>query len=218
MLKKFTRLHLEIFDANRLKVFEKFKKYKRYGFLAGGTALALQLGHRVSYDFDIFCKKKITHGIIENCRKDFGVTQVLVNSSDEFTFLTKDDIKITFLYYPFVFSGKLVDPKIGPSLLGILDIASAKAYALNRRGVWRDYIDLYFIINTQLADLKRIISNAETIYDGLFSSKLFLGQLVYTKDIDAEDSKNVNLFGGSLSVKVVENFFKVKVLEFEKLL
>ncbi len=213
MLKKSIKLHWEIFDESRLKAFKKLEKYKKYGFLAGGTALALQIGHRISYDFDIFCKKQISNSLIENCRKDFGVAQVLVNNADEFTFLTKNDIKITFIYYPFIFFGKLVDSKIGPGLLNIPNIASAKAYALNRRGVWRDYLDLYFIVKNELADLKQIISNGEKIYEGLFNAKLFLGQLVYVKDLSKEDVKNVNLIGCSVTDKDIMDFFKVKILE-----
>ena len=42
-------------------IFEKLVKFKKPGYLAGGTALALQLGHRVSYDFDIFCGKEVSN-------------------------------------------------------------------------------------------------------------------------------------------------------------
>jgi len=72
MLKKSINLHLEIFDENRLAVFKKLKKYKRFGFLAGGTALALQIGHRISYDFDIFCKKQISDQSVRSLARLFG--------------------------------------------------------------------------------------------------------------------------------------------------
>ena len=50
-------LHLEILDNKRQLIFHQLLNFKSLGYLAGGTALALQAGHRVSYDFDIFCRK-----------------------------------------------------------------------------------------------------------------------------------------------------------------
>ena len=49
-------LHLEILDAKRRRMLpelEFLKKEYRF-YLAGGTALALQIGHRTSLDFDFY--------------------------------------------------------------------------------------------------------------------------------------------------------------------
>jgi len=53
-------LHYEALDAERNKVWRKLAEFKQAGYLAGGTALALQIGHRISYDFDVFCPKPVT--------------------------------------------------------------------------------------------------------------------------------------------------------------
>ncbi|MBU1132238.1 nucleotidyl transferase AbiEii/AbiGii toxin family protein [Patescibacteria group bacterium] len=211
MLKKSIELHLNILDENRLAVFKRLQRYKRYGYLAGGTALALQIGHRISYDFDVFCNKKLTDSLINNCRKDFAISQVLVNSEDEFTFLTKEQVKITFLYYPFVFHGKTIETKISLPLLNVLNIATAKAYALNRRGSWRDYVDLYFIMQNKLADLQSIIDNGNKVYGELFSPKLFLGQLVYLDDIRKEERDSINFVSGNISEKKIKEYFESAV-------
>ena len=49
-----TRLKLNIFDNNRKELLPLLKEFKNEFYLAGGTALALQLGHRISVDFDFF--------------------------------------------------------------------------------------------------------------------------------------------------------------------
>ena len=52
-------LKWNILDKKRQEVLKKlsFLKEKEYGFyLAGGTAVALQLGHRDSIDFDFFIR------------------------------------------------------------------------------------------------------------------------------------------------------------------
>ena len=49
-----SKIFLEILDPERQKVFTRLTAFCDDGYLAGGTALALQLGHRVSIDFDVF--------------------------------------------------------------------------------------------------------------------------------------------------------------------
>ena len=54
-----SKLYTEIFDKERLAVWKKLAILRDIGALAGGTGLALQLKHRISYDFDIFCEKSV---------------------------------------------------------------------------------------------------------------------------------------------------------------
>lgn len=210
------KLCLNILDEDRRKIFSLLKEFQNYGFLAGGTALALQIRHRYSYDFDIFCHKEISPRLIEKCRKRFSILKVLVNSPDEFTFVTMSHVKVTFLYYPFTFHGKMVASREGLPLLNILDIASAKAYALNRRGNFRDYVDLYFLIRFFDISLEKIIENAEKVFDSLFSSKLFLGQLVYTEDLDADEVKSIQYIEKKIAPQTIFEFFITKVKAFQK--
>jgi len=59
MNQNMSKLYIDFFDKNRLCVWEKLKNFKDVGILGGGTALALQLNHRISYDFDVFCSQPI---------------------------------------------------------------------------------------------------------------------------------------------------------------
>lgn len=210
------KLYLNILEADRRKIFSILKEFRNYGFLAGGTALALQINHRFSYDFDIFCHTKISSRLIEKCRKHFSILKVLINSPDEFTFVTRSQVKITFLYYPFTFFGKMIISREGLPLLNILDIASAKAYALNRRGSFRDYADLYFLIRFCNISLEKIIENSEKVFGSLFSSKLFLGQLVYTCDLDADEVKSIQYIEKKIAPQTIFEFFATKVKAFQK--
>jgi hypothetical protein len=51
-------MHYEVLDKNRLALLPSFASFKEDFYLAGGTALALQIGHRVSVDFDFFTEKE----------------------------------------------------------------------------------------------------------------------------------------------------------------
>lgn len=69
--------------------------------MAGGTALALQIGHRVSVDYDFFSSAEIPETILPKVKRvfnDFSVTP-FINNKDELT-VSVNNVKITFLYYP----------------------------------------------------------------------------------------------------------------------
>lgn len=209
-------LHQEILDSQRKEVFTKLAAFKSDGFLAGGTALALQLGHRVSYDFDVFCAKPIGHALLKKARNNFAVKKVLVNNSDEFSFLTAGEIKISFIYYPFNLDKFLIKSAGRISLLSEEGVAVAKAYTINRRNSWRDYVDLYFLVEERGLGLKKIIIEAKKVYEEMFSEKLFLAQLIYTDDIAKSEIKEIKILSGQIFLPAVKKFFQKRVDEYLK--
>jgi len=205
------RLHFEALDPGRKIVFEKLASFKKQGYLAGGTALALQLGHRISFDFDIFCEKEISNSIILKARKEFSIKETLVNSKEEFTFNDKNGVKVSFIYYPFDLGRFLIENPEGMNLLSAKGIALVKAYTLDRRGSWRDYVDLYFILKSKTINLETIIKEAKKVYRGIFSEKLFLSQLIYSDDINREEATETKFLGEKATLKQVENYFKKEI-------
>lgn len=203
------KLNLEILDADRKNIFSKLLAFKTVGYLAGGTALALQIGHRLSYDFDIFCTTEISTNFPAKIKSVFPVKAVLINSQDEFTFLTEGDIKISFIYYPFDLEKYLIKNDNWPlDILSPLGVALAKAYALNRRNSWRDYLDLYILLKNKEVALDKIISGAQKIYGEIFNEKLFLAQLIYTEDIPSKEIAETQLFSEQVSLAEVKDFFQ----------
>jgi hypothetical protein len=72
-------------------------------------------------------------------------------------------------------------------LLSVREIAATKAYTIGRRGAYKDYIDLYFILSQQHAMLTDIIDVAEKKFGFEFNSRLFLEQLVFLDDVEDTD-------------------------------
>ena len=112
-------------------------------YLAGGSALALSFGHRLSVDFDFFTNDKFSsEEIVERLRTagDFSVETIL---KDTILGLF-NNIRFSLFYYsyPLLFSPidflqvKVADPK---------DIAAMKIAAVMDRGTKKDFIDLYFL-------------------------------------------------------------------------
>ncbi len=132
---------------------EKFVPYTGEYILGGGTALALQLAHRKSFDFDFFYSSPIPKNFLEKLSEVLEISTISVDSSEELTFFTKDEIKLTFLYYPFGYAFPLITLENGLTLFPVKDIAIKKAYTIGRRGEYRDYFDLYAILNSGYIDL-----------------------------------------------------------------
>ncbi|MDA8335357.1 MAG: nucleotidyl transferase AbiEii/AbiGii toxin family protein [Peptococcaceae bacterium] len=167
-------------------------------YLAGGTALALQIGHRRSVDLDLFqleLREKLNFAnVAAGLRKAFGSKNMMVDEkqADQVT-LRIDGTKVTFLAYPFrllepLVAGEAVDPCLrGVSLAPVREIALMKAYSLGRRTAFRDYVDLYFLLRKGLVTLDYVMTHAPGKFmmkgETLFSSRLFLEQLVFFEDV-----------------------------------
>jgi len=74
--------------------------------------------------------------------------------------------------------------KLYTEIFDIRDLATAKAYAIGRRGVWRDYFDVYFLLKSRKVGLEDLLKMSKKRYGSLFSKKLFLEQLCYFDDIN----------------------------------
>lgn len=154
-------------------------------YLAGGTALALQVGHRQSVDLDFFFNAPIQKTLIETVEQKLGRgVMPSVRTADELTVFISG-VKTTFLHYPFPLLDKTIVTDVKP-LASVRDIASMKAYALGRRQSLKDYVDLYVILSKNLMPLEVIIEDAKQKYGEGFNDRLFLEQLLYTDDLEEE--------------------------------
>jgi len=79
-------MHQEVLEQKNLKVLALLKNFPGF-YLAGGTALALQLGHRRSIDFDLFSFDGFNnYSIKAKITKNQPIDNVLVNKKGEYTF------------------------------------------------------------------------------------------------------------------------------------
>ena len=196
-------MHYEVLDEKTKKIFEEFSFLKDTFYLAGGTALALQLGHRISIDLDFFSDKPIKKTLLKTIESEVKkVDSVLVNNKKELTVYI-NSIKITFLHYPFIHKHNFVKNNIVP-LASINEIASMKAYALGRRVSLKDYIDLYFILSLNITNITSIISDAIAIYHDAFNDRLFCEQLLSPEEADEE---SIIWLAKAVSKKEMREFF-----------
>ncbi len=178
-----TKLYLDILDDQRKRILIKLKAFEKEWVLAGGTALALQIGHRKSIDFDLFSSKPISRTLYRLVCDVFQESPVkLVDSEDQLTLTLASGIELTFLYYWFPFQFPTISTE-SIKIADIRDIAADKACTLGKQNVWRDYVDLYVFFKDKHVTIDELVSIAEKKFGNEFSSKLFLEQLSYTDDI-----------------------------------
>ena len=112
--------------------------------LVGGTALALQYGHRMSVDLDFFgniCGDEID---LKGQLKEIGKLAVIKESKNINIFLL-DGIKIDIVNYAYPWIDDAVQE--GSFVLASpRDIAAMKINAIEGRGTKKDFIDLYFLL------------------------------------------------------------------------
>lgn len=156
--------------------------------LAGGTSLALQIGHRISVDLDFFGNAPINKESLFDLFTPFGKLKLITQSTNILIFEI-DNIKIDFISYRYPLMKPLININ-NIRLFSIEDIGAMKLAAIAGRGKKRDFIDLFFLL--KYFSLKELISfyNSKFI-DG--SEFLVLKSLTYFDDAEQdEDLQMIN--------------------------
>ncbi len=175
-------MHREILSGEQVRLLPTVKQFRREFYLAGGTAVALYIGHRRSVDFVLFKEGKLNNKKIIAKISESGFPVSVTRRVTEQVNMTVGNVKFTFLEYPFKIVAKNSIEDI-IRLPELIDLAAMKAYALGQRSKWKDYVDLYFILKSHYS-ISQISQRASEIFDQLFSEKLFRAQLSYFDDID----------------------------------
>ena len=112
-------------------------------YLAGGTAAALQIGHRVSEDLDFFSETEFSVEGLITALKVLG--DLIIDKKLEDTLLGNlNGTKVSFFYYPYPLIGEFGN-YLGVRLASLADIACMKIDTIASRGLKRDFVDLYYI-------------------------------------------------------------------------
>lgn len=181
------RIHYEILTDEQKELLPKLAFLKDAGFyLAGGTALALQIGHRTSIDFDFYKRESFDSPIISSL-----IAQKIPKTTIEI--MQKDTILgrigesgLSLSHYPYDIIKPFKSAGAAADLLSLEDIAAMKILAIGDRGRRRDFIDLYFLIS--IFGLEQIFEFVRKKYPLFDSYHAFLG-LTYFKDAQNEDRK-----------------------------
>ena len=113
-------------------------------YLVGGTALALQIGHRISVDIDLFSEKEFSAEDLFRELKTMDAVEVI--GMDKHTLnLTIEDCKTDIIRFNYPLLEKILNED-GIRMLHKKDIAAMKLSAIANRGSKKDFFDLFFLL------------------------------------------------------------------------
>ena len=123
---------------------QQFSEFKDF-YLVGGTALALQLGHRNSIDIDLFTKNDFKpDDILESLNSRFETREIFRRENTIITLV--NNIKTDFIKHDYHHIAKPITEE-GITFLSKEDIAAMKFHAIIQSGKrLKDFIDIYYLL------------------------------------------------------------------------
>lgn len=138
-------------------------------YLAGGSALALHFGHRVSIDFDFFTRVKFDPLKLGKEFKKIGkFKQDLAKGISLIG--TLNGIKLSYFEYNYPLIAETSE-FLNVSIADISDIAAMKVVAIMDRGTKKDFVDLFELVNRGY-DIEKIFSFYQKKY-GKLTNNIF---------------------------------------------
>lgn len=172
-------------ETNTLELIKEIQAHEEFKsfYLAGGTALAVQIGHRKSIDLDFFTTK------------DFDIEYYLNILENQYNFIfnfsSTNTIKgiigtvhVDFIAHKYpLLKSPIIDENIG--LVHIQDIAAMKVNAIVINGTRvKDFIDFYYLLD--FYSFGEIIAFFEKKYSQR-NSFLAVKSLIYFNDVDLNE-------------------------------
>ena len=175
-------------------------------YLAGGTGLALEMGHRLSRDFDFFSTEFFNVEML--IQKMQGLNDLTIVAKSEHTLhLIMKAIKVSFLgyNYPLLFQTNKFQSETGMTVevADARDIACMKISAISSRGTKRDFVDLYMVAQQyNLSELFKMFQRKFSLVP--YNNVHILKSLTYFIDAESEPMPDMLV---PLSWDTVKQFF-----------
>jgi predicted nucleotidyltransferase component of viral defense system len=199
--------HTEVMTAEAADLLRDLgaRDYMRAFYLAGGTALALHLGHRKSVDLDFFSEQTVNEDMLLSKVQEFP----------EFSLVAKEPqtlhchihrVKVSLIGYPYPMLASVTE-FAGASVADPMDIACMKVSAIASRGTKRDFIDLYELAKRE--SLGALLGNFQRKFAQTnFNLVHVLKSLVYFADADKDPAPDMLT---PFSWEQVKQYFLVSV-------
>jgi hypothetical protein len=153
-------------------------------YLAGGTAAALHLGHRISVDLDFFGPGAFDAEGLAGHLADVGRFRLESFAPD--TLLGSfEEVRISFFRYRYSLADEPVTV-LDTLVVGLGDLAAMKIEAIGQRGARRDFVDLYFICQSRMTLAEALEWHRRKFADLNISVMHLIRSLAYFEDAEAD--------------------------------
>lgn len=177
-------LHFETVDSSTLELLNKIMAEPLFSSLrlVGGTAMALQTGHRKSIDLDFFGTLSFEETELIDTVSSMG-TVTWLNKLKNIKSILINGIKVDFVNYSYPWLS-LPEVEGNIRLANKRDIAAMMLAAITGRGAKKDFTDLYYLLKEFSLD-EMIKLYEEKYADG--SAFMVLKSLVYFEDAEEDE-------------------------------
>ena len=185
MIQDFTP-RLDILPPQQRRLWDELAAVPVEFVLYGGTAIALQLGHRQSVDFDFFSNRPLDPTKLVPSIPFLAAATVTQREPNTFSCLVDrgGPVKLSFFGLPRM--PRLLPPLIAPDnglqVASLLDLAGTKASVVQMRAEAKDYLDIDAVLTDGRIDLPTALASARAIYGESFNPLATLKALAYFED------------------------------------
>lgn len=176
---------LSVLDPPQRELWDEFSQIPREFALYGGTAIALQLDHRKSVDFDFFSLRAfdpdqlLALPLAANC-------EILQKAPNTLTLLVNrgDSVQVSFFGVPELCQVAPCQVSADNQLrvASLIDLAGMKAAVVQKRAEAKDYLAIDAIIRLGGISLSEALAAGRVIYQRMFQPELTLKALAYFGD------------------------------------
>jgi Nucleotidyl transferase AbiEii toxin, Type IV TA system len=177
---------LETLPAAQQRLWPELTQTPPQFFLAGGTGIAVQLGHRQSRDFDFFALEAIEPDELLETVPYLDGTEVIHQERNTLTVRVKRRGSISMSYFGVPKLRRVALPRriLGTNLTvaNLIDLAGYKMAVVYQRQDVKDYLDIDAILTKTDITLIDALAAAQRIYGRQFNAVLSLKALGHFGD------------------------------------
>lgn len=181
-------LKLQILPPPQRALWGELSEIPEQFTLYGGTALALQLGHRQSIDFDFFAQIRFRPDQLISATPLLSEATIIQQEPNTLKVLIHREKPISLSFFGLPAIKQLRPSHVSPDnhlkIASLLDIAGTKASVIQQRAEMKDYLDIDAIMTHGKIDLPTMLAAAKTIFGRRYNPLPTLKALSYFEDGD----------------------------------
>lgn len=206
-------MHIEVLELEALELSKKLHFLDKFSFyLAGGTGLALQLGHRKSVDFDFFTKVEFTPDVLASVIREHGIPYIERAKSFGTLHCILGGVKTSFIFY----NEPLLHQLLNFNSFRVAewkDIVVEKMRTISERGQKKDFYDFYMGVSK--LGIESLCDLVKHKFGNRINYFVLLKGLTYFEDAD-RGKEELAYLGDSVSWDAIKYYFAGHVADFER--
>lgn len=184
-------------------------------YLAGGSGLALQIGHRISEDLDFFKHSSFNTDLLFSSLKKVTVSSERILEEENTLWTILDWVRCCFFSYGMhlLFTPIIVE---GLKVADWRDILAEKFKTVSQRGSKKDFFDIFSVIRIKKLDIGEAVAICKKRFGSTdLNFYHILRSLTYFEDAEGEPDPFL-VERHTFSWKEVKAFFINQIKEFER--